>query len=105
MRVAVPGDGNTNDPRVPMVPSDVAKLVKLGADVCVEAGLGQSIGFADEAYKEAGAAIVADRSALLGEADMVLRLNKPSADDIALLILFRLGFEHTTNRFANNNTI
>ena len=51
----------------------------------VEAGLGQSIGFADEAYKEAGAVIVTDRAALLGEADMVLRLNKPSPEDIAML--------------------
>jgi len=68
-----------------MVPADVAKLVKLGADVNVEAGLGQSIGFADEAYKEAGAVIVTDRAKLLGDADMVLRLNKPSQEDIAML--------------------
>ncbi|NQU40333.1 MAG: Re/Si-specific NAD(P)(+) transhydrogenase subunit alpha [Lentisphaerae bacterium] len=85
MNVAVSGDGNTNDPRVAMVPADVAKLVKLGADVNVEAGLGQSIGFADEAYKEAGAVIVTDRAKLLGDADMVLRLNKPSQEDIAML--------------------
>jgi len=68
-----------------MTPGGVAKLVKLGAQVEVEAGLGRAAGFADEAYTKAGATITTDRKALLGSGDMVLRLRKPPIAEIALL--------------------
>ena len=51
----------------------------------VEAGLGLRAGFADAAYTAAGATITADRKALLGSGDMVLRLRKPPVGEIALL--------------------
>lgn len=68
-----------------MTPDSAAKLVKLGAQVEVEAGLGIAAGFHDEAYTKAGATISNDRKALLGSGDIVLRLRKPTVEDIALL--------------------
>ena len=76
---------DTSDPRVPLVPEDAAKLVKLGAGLTVEVGLGKSIGYKDEAYKEAGATVSPDRSALLKEADVILRLSKPPAEELSQL--------------------
>jgi len=68
-----------------LTPDSTAKLVKLGAQVEVEAGLGLKAGFADAAYTAAGATITADRKGLLSSGDMVLRLRKPPVEEIALL--------------------
>ncbi|MDP6491563.1 MAG: NAD(P) transhydrogenase subunit alpha [Kiritimatiellia bacterium] len=83
MNIVVLGEVGTSETRVPLVPGDAAKLVELGAVLQVEAGLGARIGFADEAYTEAGATVSSDRAALLREADMILRLGKPSSEDVA----------------------
>ena len=68
-----------------MTPDGAGKLVKLGAQVEVEAGLGIAAGFSDEAYTKAGATISTDRKALIGSGDIVLRLRKPPVEEIAWL--------------------
>jgi NAD(P) transhydrogenase subunit alpha len=68
-----------------MLPEAVARLVKKGAQVLVEQGLGESLGIPDAAYAEAGAELSGDRAGGLGKADVVLRLNKPAPEEIALL--------------------
>ena len=68
-----------------MTPDGASKLVKLGAQVEVEAGLGRAAGFLDEAYTKAGATISTDRKALINSGDIVLRLRKPPLEEIALL--------------------
>ena len=85
MNIVALGELNTNDPRVPLVPGDAAKLVKLGAELTVEAGIGQNIGYTDVAYKEAGASVSSDRAALLKRADLVLRLSKPPQEELSQL--------------------
>jgi NAD(P) transhydrogenase subunit alpha len=85
MNVVALGELKTNDSRVPLLPGDAAKLVELGAELAVEAGIGQSIGVPDEAYKEAGASVSSDRAALLAEADLVLRLSKPPVEELSQL--------------------
>jgi NAD(P) transhydrogenase subunit alpha len=83
MNIVVLGEVGTSETRVPLMPGDAAKLVELGAVLQVEAGLGARIGFTDQAYTEAGATVSSDRAALLREADAVLRLGKPSSEDVA----------------------
>ena len=85
MKIAVPKETHPGETRTPLTPDSAAKLVKLGAQVEVEAGLGLRAGFADAAYTAAGATITADRKALLNSADMVLRVRKPPVEEIALL--------------------
>ena len=85
MKISVPKETHPGETRAPLTPDSAAKLVKLGALVEVEAGLGLHAGFADEAYTKAGATIATDRPALLGSGDIVLRLRKPPAEEIALL--------------------
>ena len=60
-------------------------MIRLGAEVAIESGAGAAVGFDDSIYVELGAEIVADRAALLGSADMVLRLRKPEPDDIVMM--------------------
>jgi NAD(P) transhydrogenase subunit alpha len=85
MKISVPKETHPGETRAPLTPDGAAKLVKLGAQVEVEAGLGTAAGFADEAYVKAGATISTDRQALVSSGDMVLRLRKPPVDEIAWL--------------------
>lgn len=68
-----------------MTPAGAGRLAGLGAAVTVEAGLGSSIGICDGDYETVGATVTSDRDALLREADLILRLRKPPAAEIALL--------------------
>lgn len=61
-------------------PSTVAQLAKLGYDVVVDTGAGTLSGFGDDAYAAAGA-VVGDAWA----ADIVFKVNPPTADEIAWL--------------------
>ena len=85
MLIGVPKETIAGEMRAPLVPASVKKLVKLGLEVAVEASMGEAAGFADAAYVEAGARVETDRAALLGAADLVLRIRKPNDEDVALL--------------------
>jgi proton-translocating NAD(P)+ transhydrogenase subunit alpha len=85
MKISVPRETHSGETRAPLTPDGAAKLVKLGAQVEVETGIGVTAGFPDDAYTKAGAAIATDRKALLGSGDIVLRLRKPPVEEIALL--------------------
>jgi NAD(P) transhydrogenase subunit alpha len=82
MKIAVPKETHPGETRTPLTPASAAKLVKLGAQVEVEAGLGLGSGFADADYTAAGATLATDRQALISSADMVLRLRKPPLAEI-----------------------
>ena len=85
MRISVPRETYPGENRVPVTPETAKKLIRLGADLVVEAGLGEGTGFSDQEYQDAGATISSDREALFTQADMLLRLRKPSQDEIALM--------------------
>jgi len=85
MKISVPRETHPGETRAPLTPDSVGKLVKLGAQVEVEAGLGTAAGFADEAYTKAGATIASDRKALISSGDIVLRLRKPPVEEISWL--------------------
>jgi len=84
-RIAIPNETTPKDQRTAMTPVNVGKLARAGAKVTVEAGLGGGCGYADEAYREAGAEVTGDREALFATADLVLRLHKPEPGDVVLL--------------------
>ena len=83
MRIFIPKETEPGERRVPLVPASVTKLAALGAQVDVEAGLGESVHFSDAEYRSAGANVVDDRLEGLASADIVLRLGKPPASEIA----------------------
>ncbi|WP_327270473.1 Re/Si-specific NAD(P)(+) transhydrogenase subunit alpha [Streptomyces sp. NBC_01218] len=79
--------GVTREPagetRVAATPATVRQLTALGYALTIESGAGDLSAFTDTAYAEAGAALgTADEA---WSADIVLRVNKPSLDDIARL--------------------
>jgi len=85
MRIFVPKETHAAERRVPMLPSGVAKLVKLGAEMEVEEGLGNALNFLDSDYQNAGAKISSNRLQSLAEADLLLRLRKPPLNEVDLL--------------------
>ena len=85
MKISVPRETHPGESRAPLTPDAVAKLIKLGAQVEVEGGLGTAAGFSDEAYLKAGAVITSDRKTLISSGDILLRLRKPPVEEIAWL--------------------
>ena len=83
MRIGIPEEVQDNENRVAATPDTVKKLIKLGYDIVIESGAGSKASFDDTAYTEAGAE-VAERS-LVWAADIVMKVNAPTVDEIALL--------------------
>ncbi|MGY1530535.1 NAD(P) transhydrogenase subunit alpha [Luteimonas sp. A649] len=71
--------------RVALTPETCRKLVAAGATVAIERGLGVFAHFPDEAYATAGATLVDDASAALSGADLVLCVQSPPPDVLAIL--------------------
>jgi NAD(P) transhydrogenase subunit alpha len=85
MKIFIPRESQPGELRVPMIPADVEKLVKKGAAIEVESGMGSSCHFADQQYEQAGAKAIKDRRAGLTTGDIILRLGKPSPEEIRIL--------------------
>jgi NAD(P) transhydrogenase subunit alpha len=85
MNIAVPKEVHEGETRVSLIPEHVAKLVKAGADVSIESGLGQTLRIADGEYTKSGAAVATDRGELLQHADMVLRIRKPAMEEVEMM--------------------
>ena len=83
MKIGVVKETSPGETRVAATPVTVAQLIKLGYDVVVESGAGGASSFSDEAYDEAGASVVQRDEAWA--ADVVLKINAPSSDEIGLL--------------------
>jgi NAD(P) transhydrogenase subunit alpha len=83
MLLGVPKELYPGENRVAMTPDTAKKLVRLGATIHIETGMGLGSGFQDAEYTEVGAEIVSDRAALIASADMLLRLRKPGLDEVA----------------------
>jgi H+-translocating NAD(P) transhydrogenase subunit alpha len=85
MRIFACKEHLTGERRAPVTPTSVAKLIRLGAKVEVEEGVGAASFFRDANYETAGAEIGRDRERSLREADLVLRVRKPTIDEAGLL--------------------
>ncbi len=81
MLIGIPKEIYSGETRVAMIPVSVDRLIKKGAEITVEKGIGSSIGVNDEEYEKVGAKVV-DRESLLSLSDVVLRLRKPPLEEI-----------------------
>jgi NAD(P) transhydrogenase subunit alpha len=82
-RLGVVREQAPGETRVAATPATVRQLAALGYHVVVEKGAGIASGFVDEAYAEAGAEIVPCEDAW--RADVVLKVNAPTAEEIGAL--------------------
>ncbi|NLV45450.1 MAG: Re/Si-specific NAD(P)(+) transhydrogenase subunit alpha [Candidatus Hydrogenedentes bacterium] len=94
MQLFIPKETAPGETRAAATPETVSRLVKLGADVSVETGLGAASGFPDDLYAQAGASVSADRGGLLAGADAVIRVRKPPLDEIGVMKAGALHISH-----------
>ena len=80
MIVAVPKE-SAGERRVALAPDGVRALKQKDIEVRLQAGAGVAAGFPDAEYEKHGAKIVPDTAGLIGGADVVLKVNGPSADE------------------------
>jgi NAD(P) transhydrogenase subunit alpha len=85
MKIAVPRETAEGEARAALTPQIAGQLVAAGNEVLVQAGAGEPAHFTDAAYAEAGATIVPDVAALYGQADLMLRVGRPSDEEIDML--------------------
>ena len=81
MLIGVPKEKTPRERRVALVPEGVKALARLDCEVVVEAGAGLEAGFPDAEYEAAGARIEADAVAVLGRADVVVKVSSPTQVD------------------------
>jgi NAD(P) transhydrogenase subunit alpha len=77
MRIAVPKETTPRETRVALVPETVARLVKAGQEIVVEAGAGEAAGFTDDAYRQAGASIAPSAQAACEGSHIVTKVREP----------------------------
>lgn len=82
-RLFIPKEQDANETRVAATPETVRKFRDLGLEVIVENDAGVMADYPNAEYEQAGATIVADAASGLAEADMVIRVRKPTADVVA----------------------
>ncbi len=83
MLLAIPAETNAAEARVAATPETVKKFTGLGAEVRLQAGAGLQSGFSDNEYTQAGAAVVPGARATVQDADIVLRVRRPAAAELA----------------------
>ena len=81
MKVAVPTEIKNNEFRVAITPAGVHELVGNGHEVLVQSGAGVGSSITDEAYKAAGAKIVATAEDVWAAADVLLKVKEPIASE------------------------
>jgi proton-translocating NAD(P)+ transhydrogenase subunit alpha len=108
MKIAVPRERTPGERRVALVPETAGKFVKAGITVAVEHDAGRSAGFLDEAYTAAGVTIGPDEAATVADADIVVRVTRPTDAELdglkrgAIVIGFLspLGDPQSVERYA-----
>ncbi|MGI9042901.1 MAG: Re/Si-specific NAD(P)(+) transhydrogenase subunit alpha [Gemmatimonadaceae bacterium] len=85
MRVGVPAEVVAGERRVSLVPEVIPQLLRLGHSVAVESAAGTRAGFPDEAYVAAGATIAPTASAIYEEAELVLKVQRPTREEIDMM--------------------
>ena len=82
MKIAVPRESDAVETRVAATPDTVKKLIALGATVSVEKGAGLASRIPDAEFKDAGATISTSAATTLKDADVVLKVRRPNADEL-----------------------
>ncbi|MEO6883294.1 MAG: Re/Si-specific NAD(P)(+) transhydrogenase subunit alpha [Bacteroidia bacterium] len=85
MKIAVPKETKIKENRVALTPDVVQALTKKGFECLIEKDAGLNSYFSDEQYIAAGGKIIAEKNNLYADADVVLKVNAPSADEINLM--------------------
>lgn len=85
MRIAIINEAGAEERRVASTPEAVQNLLADGHQVFVQTGAGQSAGFSDSQYQEAGATVTPDLASTLGDQGVVLTVGDLSGQELTAL--------------------
>ena len=83
--IAVTRERREGETRCALTPETAKKLIAMGATVTVEAGAGLTSAIRDEDYASAGATVASDLKSVLANADLLLKVRGPTAQEISAL--------------------
>lgn len=81
MKIGIPKERRSGEKRVAVSPETVKKFAGLGCTVVVETGAGLAADVPDDQYVAMGAQIAPDAKTVLGDADLVLKIQRPMTAD------------------------
>ena len=82
MKIGVVKERAPNERRVALVPDALKPLLAAGAEILVERGAGDGAAIPDRLFTDAGATI-ASRDDVYQQADVIVRVQRPDAEDVA----------------------
>jgi alanine dehydrogenase len=85
MLIGVPKEIKNHEYRVGLTPAAVKEFVSHSHQVLVEKDAGQSIGFSDQQYIDAGASIVVNAPEIFAKADMIVKVKEPQPAECKML--------------------
>jgi NAD(P) transhydrogenase subunit alpha len=85
VRLAVLKERLPGETRVAATPETVKKLIALGHSIAIETGAGAGASLPDDLFTAAGATIAANAAEAARSADLILKVRKPTSEELALL--------------------
>jgi len=86
MKLGIPAETYANETRVAATPETIRKLTSSGHHaVLVQSGAGAGASIPDEHYAEAGATPTQTAAEVYGQADIVLKVRSPGAEELAMM--------------------
>ncbi|WP_111412862.1 alanine dehydrogenase [Billgrantia lactosivorans] len=85
MKIAVPKEIKNHEYRVALTPTGARELAARGHSVTVQAGAGEGAGFTDADFEAAGARLEVSVDALWADAELILKVKEPQAEEVARL--------------------
>ncbi|GLQ35869.1 alanine dehydrogenase [Amylibacter marinus] len=94
MIIGCPKEIKNQEYRVGLTPSAVSEAVSRGHRVLIQAGAGAGAGFPDDEYLAAGAELIVDAPALFEQAEMIVKVKEPQAEERKMLRKNQLLFTY-----------
>lgn len=85
MKIGVPTEVKNNENRVALTPAGADRLTREGHRVIVQSGAGIGSRIADDAYRAAGAEIVDSAADVWADADLLIKVKEPIAEEYGFL--------------------
>ena len=80
--IGIPKEIFENEAGVAATPDTVKKLQKLGFEILIQSGAGESANFSDEAYERVGCKILPDAQSLWQQANIILKVRAPQGEEV-----------------------
>lgn len=109
--VGVPRETRAGETRVALTPDIIRQLARKNFEILVERDAGHAGSFTNESFEEAGARIVPDAATIYAEAEVVLKVARPTDEEVAafregqtvIAFLAPLNFQQTIVDLARRN--